>query len=166
MSTQDRIGQDAIEKIATMAHNIQVCMMATDLTTKPLSAIPMTASRVTDDGKVYFLSRSDSDHNADIQKDSDVQLLFSKPSDHEFLSLYGSAKISQEKALLENLYSSVSDNYFDGVDDPKLTAIIVEPKEAYYWDSQTNKYVTLFKMAKGAITGNQQDIGQKGKLDV
>lgn len=166
MSENAFTGEEAVKKMKDMVDDIKTAMMATGLGNKPLSAIPMTTKKVHDDGKIYFLSGKTSDHNKDIEHDRDVQLLYAKPSDVEFLSIYGKASISTDKNLLESLYSSVSDNWFDGVDDPNLTAIMVEPEEAYYWDTKTNKYISLFKMGVGAIKGEKKDIGEKGKLDI
>ena len=95
-----------------------------------------------------------------------MQLLYSEPSSKKFLSVFGEAEIVVEQSILEELYSSVSDNWFDGKDDPNLTALKFTPKEAYYWDTKTNKLVSLFKMTIGAVTGNKQNVGEKGKLTV
>ena len=67
---------------------------------------------------------------------------------------------------MEDLYSKVDDTWFRGTDDPNLSAIKVNPEEAYYWDTKSNKYVSLFKMGVSAITGDQKDIGEKGKLEL
>ncbi len=112
------------------------------------------------------MSMATSDHNKDLEINDDIHLLYSAPDDNEFLTLYGKAEITKDRSILEDLYSATSDNWFDGVDDPNLTAIKVKPTEAYYWDSKTNKYVTLFKMGIGALTGEKKDIGEKGKLNL
>ena len=54
----------------------------------------------------------------------------------------------------------------EGKDDPNLSLIKVTPENAYYWEPKHNKMVTLFKMASSAVTGEQMDIGNQGKLEV
>lgn len=126
----------------------------------------MTSKKVDKEGNIWFLSLRNSDHNNDLLKNNDVQLLYSEPSDMEYLSVYGEAEITTNREILKDLYNKADDNYFEGLDDPNLTAIKVRPQEAYYWDTKTNKYVTLLKMGVGAVTGNEQDIGEKGRLNL
>ena len=104
--------------------------------------------------------------NVDIEKDKNVQLLYSGTSDMEFLSVYGEAFIETNREVIKELYSKADNAWFDGDDDPSITAIRVNPKEAYYWDNKDSKMVTLFKLGMAAVTGDDQDIGEKGKLNV
>lgn len=166
MSTKNLYDKDAREKIKSLVEDIKTGILVTDMLSKPLSAIPMTAKQVDDQGAIWFLSRSDSEHNKNIEKDSDVQLLFSDNSDKEYISIFGEAFIETNREVLNDLYSKVDDAWFEkGKDDPKLTGIKINPKEAYYWDTKTNKYITLFKIGMAAA-GKDSDIGEKGKLEL
>lgn len=166
MSTKNLELKEAREKLKELATDIDFCMMATNLGNKPLSVIPMSTKKVDDNGDIWFLSGADSDHNKDIERSNDVHLIYSKPGSMEFLSVYGKASITKDKQILKDLYGKSDDNWFDGLDDPNLTALQFNPSEAYYWDTKNNKFVTLFKMGVGAITGDQPDIGVSGKLNV
>lgn len=166
MSTENLYHQAAKDKIKKMAESINIAMMATNLGKKPLDVIPMATKKVDDRGNIWFISGKDSDHNAAIAKDKDVQLIYSSPDDREFLSVYGEAAITTNRELLEELYSKIDNNWFDGADDPRLSAIQFKPKEAYYWDTKNNKYVTLFKLGVSAVTGTETELGEKGKLKV
>lgn len=166
MSTKNLYDDKAREKIKEIAEDVDFCMMVTNMDEKPLSAIPMSTKQVDDHGAIWFLSKNDSDHNRDIEKDSDVQLLYSGTSDMEFLSVYGEAFIDTNREVIKDLYSKADNAWFDGEDDPSITAIKVNPKEAYYWDNGSSQMVTLFKLGMAAVTGDKQDIGNKGKLNV
>jgi len=166
MSTKNLHDDEAHKKLKGLVDDIKFCMMATGLTQKPLHVIPMSTKKVDSEGAIWFLSSKDSDHNANIRQDDDVQLVYADPGAMEFLNLYGKASIKTDRPLLESLYSQIDDTWFDGVDDPKLTAIQFKPQQAYYWDTKSNTYVSLFKMGYAAITGDQADVGEKGKLDV
>jgi general stress protein 26 len=166
MSTEKLNKEESRKKLRELVDDIKIAMMITGFNRKPVSAVPMTSKKVDQEGNIWFLSLRNSDHNNDLLKDNDVQLLYSEPSDMEYLSVYGEAEITTQKSILEDLYNKTDENYFSGLEDPNLTAIKVKPQEAYYWDTKANKYVTLFKMGVGAITGNEQDIGEKGKLDL
>lgn len=166
MSTENLNRDEALSKMKSMVKSIKTAMMLTDLGNKPLSAIPMTTKEVDKEGNIWFFSRLDSDHNGDIVKDNDVQLLYSNVSDKEFISIYGKASIETNKEVLEAFYSKIDDAWFNGADDPNLTAIKFVPKEAYFWDTKQNKYISLLKIGAAAITGDEKDVGKKGKLNL
>lgn len=166
MSIKNLTEDDARKKIKELAEDIDFCMLATNIGAKPVDVIPMSTKKVDEAGNIYFLSGADSEHNANIKHDSFVQLIYSKPGNMEFLSIYADAAISQDRALIEELYGKTDDTYFDGVNDPNATVLKVTPLQARYWEPKNNKFVTLFKMAKGAITGEKEDIGETGTLTV
>lgn len=166
MSIENLSNKEALKKMTNLVEDIEIAMMLTDLKTQPISAIPMTTKKVDEKGNIWFLSGLNSEHNSNIVKSKDVQLLYSDPKGMEFISIYGEASVSTDKKTLEELYSRVDETWFNGTDDPNLTAIKVTPKEAYFWDTKQNKYISLFKMGVAAITGDKADVGEKGKLDL
>lgn len=166
MSTENKSNTEALAKLKELTKDIETSMLVTNLKKAPLHAVPMTQKKIDEQGNIWFLSPGDSEHNKNISKDSKSQLLYSSPSDKKFISIYGDAHIITDQQILEDLYSSISDNWFNGVDDPNLTAIKFQPKEAYYWDTKTNKYISFLKMGFASLTGDEKDIGEKGKLNL
>ena len=166
MSTQNLTTREAQKKIAKMADNISIAMLLTDLTNLPISTAPMTTKKVDDSGNIWFLSEKNSVHNDNILKDSRVQLIYSHPSEMEFMSIYGKAEITTDPDSIEKLYSKIDDAWFSGKKDPNITVLKVSPREAYYWDTKQNKYISLLKVGAAAITGNKADIGKKGKMNI
>lgn len=166
MSTANKYDQEGIEKIRELAKSIDFTMMATNLGKKPFHAIPMSTKKVDDEGRIWFLSNKNSDHNHHISVSNETQLIYSDPGSFEFLTIYGFAKITTDKSIIEELYGSGDDAWFDGVDDPNITAISVHPEKAHYWDSKHNKLISLLKMGFGALTGDQPDLGEEGDIVV
>lgn len=166
MSQENLYSQKAIEKIKDIATDVDFCMLATNLTVQPISAVPMSTKKVDNQGNIWFLSNKDSDHNADIVKDENTQLLYSGTSDMKFLSVYGFAEIIHDRTIITELYSSTDNAWFDGKEDPNITVIKFTPKQAAYWSNDDNKVVSLFKLAKAAITGEKADMGTSGKIKV
>ncbi len=166
MSIENLSNSDAKKKLKKLVEDIDFAMLGTNLTKLPISAIPMSTKEVDESGEIWFLSNRTSEHNANIKADSKVQLFYSDPSDMEFISIYGTAEIILDKARLQELYGKSDDAWFDGKDDPNLTGIKVTPKEAFYWDTKSNKYVSLLKMGVAAITGEKADVGERGKLNL
>ncbi len=166
MSSQNLSNRDAIAKLKEMAESIDFAMLCSDLTAQPFHAIPMSTKEVDDQGHIWFLSGQDSTHNANIQNDGKVELLYSDPGSMQFLNVFGKAVICKDREILNNLYGSTDDSWFDGIDDPNLTAIEVTPLQAHYWDTKGNKLVALLKMGWGGVTGDQPDLAQHGDLNV
>lgn len=166
MSTENLNKEESIKKLREHIDDTSVAMMLTGFDKKPISAVPMYTKKMDEHGNIWFLSGRNSGHNKQLMKNNDVQLLYSNTDDMEFLSVYGEAEITSKKEIIDELYSKIDDNYFEGKDDPEVTAIKVRPQEAYYWDNKSNKFITLLKLGVGAVTGNQQDIGEKGKLNI
>ncbi|MCW8980467.1 MAG: pyridoxamine 5'-phosphate oxidase family protein [Altibacter sp.] len=164
MSKENLYNEEAREKLRSIVDDVSIAMMVTNLGKQPLAAIPMDTKKVDDDGNIWFLSGMDSDHNANILRDSAVQLLYSGPGDRKFLSVYGEAQIITDTEAIEDIYDSADNAYLNGPEDSNTTAIKFVPQEAAYWDSDENRLVVLFKMARAVLTGDNQDIGVTGKM--
>ena len=166
MSEKNLFNDAAKAKIKELVDNIDFTMMETNLGSKPTHIIPMSTKEVDEHGDIWFLSNRESDHNQNLHVDNSVQLIYAKPSDYEFMTIYGHATITTDRAILEKYYEPSDDTWFEGIDDPNLTAIQVRPEQAYYWDTKNGKLLSLLKMGVGAVTGEQQDLGEEGELNV
>ncbi len=166
MSTVNKNNQEALEKLKKLTNSIETCMMLTGLDKRPIHANPMTQKKIDQEGNIWFLSPGDSEHNKNITQSRNTQLIYNDTQANTFVSVYGETKIVLEDTILNELYTSISDNWFNGVDDPNLTALKFTPTNAYYWDTKTNKFISFLKIAKGSITGEKQDIGNKGHLNL
>src|SRR4030095_6199649 len=110
---------------------------------------------------------NDSHKNAEIQQDDTVQMLFQGSKHSDFLSVYGHATISKDKNKIKELWEPLIKTWFtEGVDDPRITVIKVEPSEGYYWDTKHGNVVAFMKMAIGAATGKTLDDSIEGKIKV
>jgi general stress protein 26 len=166
MSKNNLFNEEAKAKIKELAENIDFAMMETHLGAKPTHIIPMGTKDVDEEGCIWFLSNKNSEHNGYIDADNSIQLIYSKPGDMEFMTIFGNAFVSTDRQILEKYYGQPDDTWFDGVDDPNLTAIKVVPQDAHYWDTKNGKFVSLLKMGVGAVTGKKQDLGEEGELQM
>ncbi len=166
MSTNNLQNEEAVAKLKELAESIDFAMMATNLGQVPFHTIPMSTKMVDKSGNIWFLSARDSDHNTHINNNPQVQLIYGQPKTMSFMTVFGSASITTDKAVIEELYSSADDNWFDGIDDPNVSAIKVDPQDVHYWDSKYGKLISMLQIAKGAVTGNEPDLGEEGQLNV
>nr|WP_321222824.1 pyridoxamine 5'-phosphate oxidase family protein [uncultured Psychroserpens sp.] len=164
--SQDLIGQEAISKIAALLDNNKLAMMATKLDSMPFSVCPMTTQEIDNTGKLWFFTGKSSEHYKYLQKDNRLHLTYANQSNQEYLSVYGTAQLLVDKQKIDALWSPILKVWFDGKDDPNLALLCVTIKDAYYWDQKYNKAVTIFKMAKAAVTGEESDTNNQGELTI
>jgi general stress protein 26 len=155
----------AIAKIRELAKSARVCMFGTVTDQFPLTVRPMAVREVDEAGNLWFLSQRSSEKNVDLARDSRVQLIFANAGDSEFLSLVGTATVSDDRALRQKYWTPLAKTWIHGgVDDPELTVICVRVSDGYYWDTEHGKAVALAKIALGAMTGKTLDDGVEGKV--
>jgi general stress protein 26 len=163
---EDLQAENAGKKIKELAGKSNTCFFCTDIRAgKPLTVRPMSVQKMDDNGNFWFLSASDSFKNKEIEADNKVHLLFQGSAHSDFLSLYGEAHISRDKALIKELWEPILKTWFtEGDDDPRITVIHVKINEGYYWDNKHGNAVALMKMAAGAVLGKTMDDSIEGRL--
>lgn len=160
-------GIDAIKKLKDMAEDARICMFSTFNGSRPDPTRPMALQQVDEAGKLYFFSAISSNKNKEIAADPEVQITFSNSGNSEYLSIYGTAIINQDKQKIDELWNNYAKVWFqDGKDDPSLTLITVTPNTCEYWDTKHNKMVQWAKMAASLATGKTMDDGVEGQLQV
>lgn len=129
---EDLQGAEAGKKIKELAEKNNSCFFCTAISNgKPVTTRPMSVRKVDETGNFWFLSANDSHKNAEIQQDDNVQLLFQGNAHSDFLSVYGKATISTNKALIKELWEPILKTWFtDGVDDPRITVIKVDTQDS------------------------------------
>jgi general stress protein 26 len=164
----DLRGTEALAKLRELVKQASTCFFCTAITAgKPIPTRPMAVQQVDDQGRLWFLSPNDSHQNREIAQDGAVQLLFQGSAHSDFLTLYGRASISTDKAKIKELWEPILKTWFTGgIEDPRITVISVAPTDGYYWDTKHNRAIALAKMVVGAITGKTLDDSIEGKLKV
>ncbi len=159
--------EEAVAKLKKLAESIRICMFCTDLSHIPFSTRPMSVQEVDESGNIWFLSGADSNKNFEIKQDEEVQLLFANPSSTDYINVFGKAFIYKDKNTIENKWSPMAKAWFsEGKDDPNLTVIRVQPDYTYYWDTKSDKMISMLKIAVGAVIGKPLDDGIEGKLSI
>jgi len=165
MKTENLTSKEAIDKMTKLVRDIKIAFLLTDLKKHPINAVPMITKKVDEHGIIWFLSRLDSEHNSNIAKDPQVQLLYSDPSNMEYLSVFGNATLVSDKKIIDNFHTAEDDTWFRDADASKYSAIKIVPEEAYFWDSSGNTLNKLFKRGLADAKGANPDIiEKKGKL--
>ncbi|HZF99651.1 MAG TPA: pyridoxamine 5'-phosphate oxidase family protein [Chitinophagales bacterium] len=166
-SVEHLSSNDAIKKLRELVEDANICHFVTNLDELPLDARPMATQEVDEHGNIFFLSGADSHKNRHIEADARVQLFYTNSGGYEYLSVYGTATVTRDRKLIEEMWTPMAKAWFKkGKDDPNLTVITVKPEHAYYWDTKSNKLVSLVKIAASMISGASVNNGVEGQLDI
>lgn len=131
---------------------------------------PMTTQNQSiDHGKtLYFFLSEKSGIPGRLREDSSVNIAYADPGADTYISVSGTAKISDDQATKERLWTSMAQAWFPGgVNDPDVALLMVEISEAEYWNVKDSKVTQLFKMATSAMSGQTpQHMGDHKKVNV
>ena len=118
-----------------------------------------------DDTLWFFMSRS-GDPVDDLATEPTVNLSYADTSNDRFVSVSGQARVVENKAKAQALWSPLAQAWFSGgVDDPDLALIEVKIVHAHYWNVTESKITQLYQMAKAAITGKKPEhLGETGEV--
>ncbi len=167
-SYKDLIGNEGLEKMKVLIEKASsTCFFCTNMNENNFSTRPMETQQVDDEGNLWFFSATDSQKNADIKKDPSVQLLFQGSPHSDFLSVYGTASISQDMDKIKELWNPIIKTWFtEGMNDPSISIIKIEPLESYYWDTKHAQFISLFKRLVGAAIGKTLDDSIEGSITI
>lgn len=126
-----------------------------------LHACPMTTANkegMDEEKNLYFLVGKDSDLARCVARQSAVNVAYADTDKDSYVSVSATARISDDRALKEQLFSPMAKAWFPGgVDDPNLAILVARAEHAEFWDVKQSKLVQLFAMAKAAVTGDKPD---------
>ncbi len=127
-----------------------------------------TQNKSMDEGSVlYFFVPHDGEVAQRIKTDGKVNVAYANTSDDSYVSVSGSAVVTDDQAKKEALWSSMAKAWFPGgAQDPNLALLQVNIHHAEYWDVKESKMVQLAKMAKAAVTGEQPRMGEHKELNM
>jgi len=169
MNNKTNLNADkGIEKLQSLVEEINICLFCSNLKTDEGSTCrPMAAQEVDDEGNIWFFSDINSDKNQEIKKDKNVQLFFAHPGKSSYLVVNGEAEVIIDRQKTEALWVPLVKTWFkEGKDDPDISIIKVNTRDAYYWDTDGNKMINFLKMVASAATGTNLVNGKDGIINV
>ncbi|AIM37210.1 pyridoxamine 5'-phosphate oxidase family protein [Sphingobacterium sp. SG20118] len=168
MSTENLHNLEAIHKLRDFVNKIDIGMMCTyPVANSFVHAVPMSRQEVDEEGNIWYLISAESETFKNLESNNLISLLFSQVDDYNFLSINGEVEISNSQERIEKYWNRFVEAWFEkGKDDPHIRILKVKVQDAHYWDNKTNKLVTIFQVAKSAISGQKIDIGREGELNI
>ena len=163
---KDVSGNEAAKRIQEMTEEAENCFFCTSEKAGESNGVrPMSVKKADYQGRLWFLSASDSHKNMEIKADPQVRILLQSAKHAGFLMLEGHATISRDQKQIDELWNPIMKTWFtEGKDDPRITVICVTPTDGYYWDNKHGSLVAATKMVIGAAIGKTLDDSIEGQV--
>lgn len=168
MAENNLSNKEALEKLKVIVDQIDIgtiCSFPVD--SAYLHGVPMSRQEVDEEGNIWYICSAESETFKNISRDPRVSLFYADPKHYTFLSINGMANLSRDQERIDRYWNKMMEGWFaKGKEDPNIRLLQVMPKDAHYWDSNSNMIVNLFKMLKATVTGETEDIGKEGDLNI
>ena len=156
------------DKLWKMIKDIKFAMFTTRHGNGHLHARPMTTQNKAldaDDSLWFFMSRK-GDPVDDLRSEPQVAVIYADPSADTYVSVSGTAAVSEDGAKKKQLWNKMTEAWFPGgPDDPDVALVQVRIVHANYWDVKDSKLVQLYAMAKAVVSGKPPtDLGEHGEV--
>jgi general stress protein 26 len=154
--TQD----DDTRRVAELIKDIRVAMLTHADATGRLVSQPMATQQVDFDGDVLFITERDSHKCRDIEAQSPATVNVSYSSGGSWVSLSGTAQVVDDRAKLEELWSTFTDAWMEGgPENPNNVLIRISADSAEFWDTPGSKATQVLNFVKAKVTGERLDDG-------
>lgn len=145
---------DELDDLRGKIKDVKFGMLTTQDEHGMLTSRPLTSQQVDNDGNLWFFVSDREAFTHQLADNPSVNVAFADVDDHLYVSVSGRGELLRDRAKAEELWNPAVKAWFaQGLDDPHLALLKVHIQSAEYWDTANSKMVTLFAMAKAAITG-------------
>lgn len=154
--------QGSPERIWSTISKLHVTMLATEEEGRIVSR-PMASLARPEENRIYFITHRDTGKVGEIGGSAPVNLAYADPSSNTYVSISGTAHVSQDREKLRELWGFYAEAWLpQGPDDPDTALIEVEPGEAKLWDGTRSRLIQTVKMLKAVVT---QDPPSGGRIE-
>jgi len=178
MSTaSDRNRDDAplgkkLKDLYDLIEGIEIAMFTTRRPDGQLVSRPMATQTQAEGTDLWFVTDVESNKQDELEFDPHVNLAYYKDRTREWVSVSGTATISQDRQAIRELYQKDWKAWFQEEgdprhgtpDDPRLVLIGVEIHSAVFLEVNKPQPVVLFELVKGMVTGKMPELGKTHRV--
>ena len=170
----DRTSKDApldkkLDELYGLIDGIEIAMFTTRRPDGHLVSRPMATQTQAEGSDLWFVTNVESHKLDELEADPHVNLAYYKDRTREWVSVSGTATISQDRRAIHELYRPDWKAWFGdeggardgGPDDPRLALILVDVDSASYLKVDKPQPVVLFEVVKGMVTGTPPNVGRE-----
>jgi general stress protein 26 len=166
------MAKNAVGKLHELVKDIEVAMMTTRRPDGHLVSRPMAIQKDAPGADFWFVTSRDSEKLDELRNDPHLNLGFYKDRTREYVSVSGTAVLTDDRALIRRLYAPDWKAWFEdqggandgSADDPRLFLIGVQAESAHFLTVDKPQVVVLFELVKGMVTGKAPDLGEEHAL--
>jgi len=164
--------QKKLDDLYALVDGIEVAMMTTRRPDGHLVSRPMQTQERTAGTDLWFVTNVEAGKMEELATDPHVNLGYYKGRTREWVSVSGTAIVSQDRTLIREFYKPDWRAWFGdeggerdgGPDDPRIALVLVEAHSVTYLKNERGLPMTLFEVAKGIVTGEPPKTGALREL--
>jgi general stress protein 26 len=161
-----------LDELYQLIDGIEIAMFTTRRADGHLVSRPMATQERVTGTDLWFVTDVSSSKLDELQSDPHVNLAYYNTKSREWVSVAGTAQVTQDRNLIKELYKPDWKAWFGdeggdmdgGPNDPRLALILVEAHSVEYMVTTKPKPVVLFEVAKGMLTGTPPNVGEQRTL--
>jgi general stress protein 26 len=169
---EDTSTEKKLDELYELIEDMDIAMMTTRRADGALVARPMATQKHGLLGDLWFVTSIETHKIDELQSDPNVSLAYYDDGSKEWVSVSGTATLSQDRAKIRELYEPDWKAYFEdqggnrdgGPDDPRLALICVDAHSVHYMKARFGKPRALFELARGMMTGKAAEFGRDEQL--
>jgi general stress protein 26 len=162
------MAEDRVEELRKLVKDIKVAMMTTRRADGHLVSRPMAIQKDAPGADFWFVTDRSSDKVQELAADPHLNLGFYKDRTREYVSVAGTALLTDDRTLIRGLYAPDWRAWFEdrggaedgSANDPRLLLIGVQAVSAQFLSVDKPQPLVLFELLKGTITGKAPDLGE------
>ncbi len=158
-----------LEDLYALIEGMEIAMFTTRRADGQLVSRPMATQTQAEGSDLWFVTDIESDKLDELEHDPHVNLAYYRDRTREWVSVSGTATVTQDRRAIHELYRPDWKAWFGdqggardgGPDDPRLALILVDVQLATYLKVDKPQPVVLFEVLKGMMTGTPPDVGEE-----
>ena len=164
--------QKKLDDLYGLIEGIEIAMFTTRRPDGRLVSRPMATQTQAKDKDLWFVTDIESNKLDELAFDPEVNLAYYKDRTREWVSVSGTATVTQDRELIHELYQKDWKAWFGdeggardgGPDDPRLALIVVDVESVSYLKMDKPRPEVLFEVVKGMVTGSKPNLGKEQTL--
>ena len=158
-----------LEDLYALIEGIEIAMFTTRRADGHLVSRPMATQTQAEGTDLWFVTDIDTHKLDELDFDPHVNLAYYRDRSREWVSVSGTASVTQDRRAIRELYRPDWKAWFGdeggerngGPDDPRLALILVDVHSVTYLKVDKPRPVVLFEVARAMVTGKPPNIGKE-----
>lgn len=162
-----------LDDLYALIDGLETALFTTRRADGQLVSRPMQVQRRTAGTDLWFMTNIESHKLEELATDPHVNCAFYKDRTREWVSISGTARVTQDRQLIHDMYARDWKMWLGdeggardgGPDDPRIALVLIDAHSVVYSKQNRPTPVVLFEMARGYVTGDQPKVSDLRALD-